>query len=920
MRQFIWCVGLLVASLGLNAQSGKHLISGDFRNSTFPQMVNGFEAQSPYRFYYQPSLLDTFKINFSISEKTLEEILQQTFSNTEMRFAIDQQGKVYITSEIEVQTELPIGFFGNEPSSEATDDTLLESFFTDKKTESQIASIEEKIFVIGSKAIIPKGKPVIAGHIRNIISGEPIVGAAVYSENPLVGTSTDQFGFYSLALPKGKYELKIKSIGLKNSRRQIILFSDGKLDIEMVDEVTSLREVVVESEKDVNVTSVQMGVEKMDIKTIKQIPSALGEADILRSVLTLPGVQSVGEGTVGINVRGGATSENLILINDAVIYNPAHLFGFFSAFNPDILKSVELYKSGLPAEFGGRLSSVMEITTRDGNRKKLSASGGISPITGRLTLEGPIFKDKTSILIAGRSTYSDWLLSQIPNAVISKSQASFYDVNLVVNHEINGKNSIRFSGYFSKDKFKLGNDTLYAYSNQNASMRWKHIFSNKLYGVVTGSYVGYDYSISSEKNQVNAFTLNYGIKQYNLKTDFSYFLSPRHSVNFGVGSIYYELNPGSQTPKGEISLIKKENVQPEQALESSLYASDRFEVTPALSINVGLRYSLYNFLGPKDVFSYAPNVPKDESTIVDTIRYPVGKSIATYHGPELRFSARYTLSQNTSLKVSYNRMRQYIQMLSNTTAISPTDIWKLSDSYVAPQIGDQYSMGYYKNVKSNTLEISLEAYYKTTQNSIDYKSGANLLLNNNLETDIVNAQGKAYGAEFLVKKPVGKLNGWISYTYSRSLLQTKNAFASETINNGNNYPSNFDKPHAINVVANYRFNRRFSISINYTYSTGRPITLPVAKYDRNNSPFLFYSQRNEYRLPDYWRADVSLNIEGNHKIHKPAHGSWTIAVYNITGRRNAYSAYFEAKDGKVNGYQLSIFGSAIPTLTYNFKF
>ena len=466
----------------------------------------------------------------------------------------------------------------------------------------------------------------------------------------------------------------------------------------------------------------------------------------------------------------------------------------------------------------------------------------------------------------------------------------------------------------------MGNDTAYSYTNQNASVNWKHIFSNKLYGVVAGTFSSYEYAISSDKNPVNAFTLTYGVKQFNLKTDFSYFLNPKHTINFGAGSIYYNLNPGSQAPVGAVSLTKNDLGQKEQALESSLYLTDRFEVTPSLSINYGLRYSMYNFLGPKDVFNYAAGQAKSESTIIDTVRYSSGKSIATYHGPEFRFSARYLLRHNASLKISYNRMRQYIQILSNTTSISPTDTWKLSDSYIPPQVGDQYSIGYYKNLRSNTLELSVEGYYKTTDNFIDYKSGATLLLNHHLETDVLFARGKAYGLEFLIKKPLGKLNGWISYTYSRSFLQTQSSFASETINNGNYYSSNYDKPHAINVVGNYKFNRRFSISINYTYSTGRPITLPVAKYDQNGSSFLFYSQRNDYLLPDYWRADVSLNIEGNHKVHKPAHGSWTIAIYNITGRHNAYSAYFVAKDGKVNGYQLSIFGSPIPTLTYNFKF
>jgi hypothetical protein len=919
MRSSVFLFLFVVSILCVKAQTGNHLISADFTNSVFPQVVAAIEGQTPYRVYYSKVLLDTLKVNFAVSKKPLEEVLQQAFLNTEIHFAIDQQRYVYITWKVEIQTELPIGFFSEEPVNSTADDRLLENYFITKNSEKQQADIEEKIFVLGSKSITPRGNPVIAGYIRNILSGEPIVGASVYVENPTIGTATDQSGFYSLALPRGKYELKMKSLGLKSTRRQIVLFSDGKLNIEMVDEITSLREIVVESERNVNITN-QMGTEKMNSKTIKQLPSALGEADILRSVLTLPGVQSVGEGTVGINVRGGAADQNLILFNNSTIYNPAHLFGFFSAFNPDILKSVELYKSGVPAEFGGRLSSVLEVTTRDGNKKKFSASGGISPITGRLTLEGPIVKDKTSILLAGRSSYSDWLLRQIPNTTISRSEASFWDANVVVSHEINEKNSIHLSGYYSKDKFKLGNDTAYNYVNQNASVNWKRVFSNKLYGVITGSYSGYDYSIASEKNPTNAFTLAYGIKQGGIKADVSYFLNPRHTLNFGVGSIYYALKPGTISPSAATSSVIPDTVQPEQAIESAAYVSDRFEVTPSLSINYGLRYSLYSFLGPKDVRNYAPGQPLEEATVLDTTRYDVSKNIVTYQGPELRVSARYLIGKGASLKISYNRMRQYIQQLSNTAAVSPTDTWKLSDYHLKPQIGDQYSIGFYKNLRANTVEVSAEAYYKTTQNFLDYKSGANLLLNQHLETDMVVAQGRAYGLELLLKKPSGKLNGWVSYVYSRSFIQTTSSFASETINKGDYYPSNYDKPHAFNFIGNYKFNRRFNISFNFTYSTGRPITLPVARYDGGGSPLLFYSERNQYRIPDYWRADVSLNIEGNHKIHKLAHGSWTIAVYNLTGRRNAYSVYFEAKDGKIDGYQLSIFGSAIPTITYNFRF
>jgi hypothetical protein len=707
---------------------------------------------------------------------------------------------------------------------------------------------------------------------------------------------------------------------MKATERQIMLYGDGKLNIDLDEEVTPLKEVVVQSERDVRVSGLQMGAEKLDIKTMKQMPLALGETDIMKVVLTLPGVQTVGEGTVGLNVRGGATNQNLILFNDATIYNPSHLFGFFSTFNPDVLNNVELYKSGITADYGGRLSSVLDVTSREGNMKQFAGSGGISPITGRLSLEGPLIKDKASILVGLRSTYSDWILGLLKTEGLKSSKASFYDLNVHFTYKVDDKNSLYLSGYMSKDEFRLNSDTLYYYGDKNMSLKWKHVFNNKIYGVLTGGYSNYDYSISSDINPAEAFNMKFAIQQKDAKLDFSYFPSAKHTINFGISTIHYKLRPGNMQPRSIESLVLPDELQHEQALESGIYIGENFDLSEKLSIYGGIRYSYYQYLGPKDVFTYPGGQPREESGIQDTVTYAKGKTIATHHGPEPRLSLRYSLSRNSSIKFSYNRMRQYIQMLSNTTAIAPTDIWKLSDAYVRPQIGDQYSLGYYTNLKRNSLEFSIETYYKTMGNSVDFKNSAVLLLNHHLETDVINAEGEAYGVELLLKKPAGKLNGWISYTYSRSLLKTKSIHSSETVNDGKYYPSSYDKPHAVNFISNYKFSRRFNFSLNMTYSTGRPITLPLAKYDLGGNPRLYYSERNAYRIPDYFRVDASINIEGNHKIRKLAHSSWTLAIYNLTGRQNAYSVYFTSKDNKISGYKLSIFGRPIPTITYNFKF
>ncbi len=896
-------------------------VTGDFVNTNFKELVPLLEAQTHLRFYFNPSEIDTLKVNIHVTGKAINAFFDELFGGTDFHYYLDPENNLYITKGIEIQPALPIGYFGNSSNEPVLSEKIGQDYLTAEKAEIAAALKEDKLYDIGKRTPkIEPGNATIAGHIKASNSGEPVVGASIVTEKATVGVVSDPFGYYAITIPKGPHELTVKSIGMKNTKRKIMIYSDGQLDIEMDEAVTSLKEVTVESERDKNISGMQMGLDRLDIKTMKKVPVALGEVDILKVVLTLPGVQTVGEATTGLNVRGGATNQNLILFNDATIYNPTHLFGFFSAFNPDVIKSVELYKSGIPAEYGGRLSSVLEVNSRDGNKKKFTGSGGLGPLTGRLTLEGPIGGEKTSFLIAARTTYSDWLLHQIPNKSISNSQAGFFDLNANLNHEFNSKNSVYFTGYLSQDHFKLNSDTLYNYRNKNLTGKWKHIFGNKLYGVLTGAFSGYDYSVSSNANPVNAFTLTYAIKQLQIKSDFSYFPTTKHALNFGVSSIRYDLSPGAEKSTGKESLLVPNILQNEQALESALYASDHFEVSPKLSFYAGLRYSSYYYLDPRQVYHYASGQPKSVNSITDTVNYKSGKPIVNYGGPEYRFSAKYVLSENSSIKFSYNRTRQYLQMLTNTAAISPTDVWKLSDTNIKPQIGDQVALGYYKNFRNNTIEFSVEGYYKVMQNSLDYKSGAVLILNHHIETDILSAQGKAYGIEFLVKKMSGKINGWISYTYSRSLLRTQSPFAAETVNNGQYYPSNYDKPNAVNFIGNYKFSHRFSTSLNVTYSTGRPITLPIAKYNLNGADRVYYSERNQYRIPDYFRIDFAMNIEGSHRIKKLAHSSWTVGVYNLTGRKNPYSVFFESQNGVINGYKLSIFGQPIPTVTYNFKF
>ncbi|WP_266363998.1 TonB-dependent receptor [Tellurirhabdus rosea] len=915
-RFFLFIALILSAGAYGQTQPGP-VISGRFERLPFGQFAERIEQQSPYRFFFNPKETDSLTVTVNADHQPLPALLKLVFAGTDFQFAIDARQRVFVTKGRSIRTDLPIGFF-DRGRTETTEDTLAEAYLTEQ--EKRKAALETKLYTLGPKSNPLRGTANVAGHVRNAANGEPVIGAAVYLEKPRIGTMTDQFGYFSLTLPRGRHELRVRSIGMKDTKRQLMLYGDGKLEIELEDDVVPLRELVVEAEKDRNVASLQMGLDRLDIRTLRQVPTVFGEADPLRVVLTLPGVKSAGESSVGLNVRGGSTDQNLILYNDATVYNPAHLFGFFSAFNPDMLKNVELYKSGVPAKYGGRLSSVLEVVTRDGNRKKYNVSGGIGLLTGRVTAEGPIIKDKASFLIGVRSTYSDWLLKQLKQSTFQNSAASFYDINAHLSYDLDEKNSLYLTGYHSQDQFRLNSDTTYGYRNQSATLKYKHIFNNKLYSVLTGSWSQYQYDIASDANPVNAFKLDFAVDQKTGKLDFNYFPHPKHTVEFGVATVRYDIRPGTRRALGSESLILPTTIQKEQGLESALYASDRFDISPRLSVQVGLRYSLYSYLGPKDVFVYPVGAPRTDANRVDTVSYGRNKPTQTYHGPEYRLSARFVLAPGTSVKASFNRMRQYIQMLSNTVTVAPTDIWKLSDNNLRPQIGDQYAVGLYKNLRSNTIEISAEGYYKTMQNMLDFRSGAKLILNDHIETDVVNAEGKAYGLELLVKKLTGRLNGWLSYTYSRTFLRVNDPSQAEQINRGEWYPSNYDKPHDFTMIGNYRINKRFSTSLNVTYSTGRPLTLPLAVYDLAGSPRVYYSDRNRYRIPDYFRTDVSLNIEGNHKVRKLAHSSWTVAIYNLTGRRNVYSIYFTSNKGVVKGYKLSIFGQAIPTITYNFKF
>jgi TonB-dependent Receptor Plug Domain len=915
---------VLLISLDVAAQQQpRDLVTADLHDISFGDFIKKIEAQTPFHFYYDPAVFDSTTITISVRDVHLAAVLDKVLGSNNCFYTIDKDNNVFITKGFALTTDLPYGFFNGEKDNRkitARSDSGLKVYMSHQKITKPDVLAENKLYDIGIKRNeAPNGKVNIAGYIRQSETGESISGALIYIDHPHIQVNSDQFGYYSMTLPAGRHTLNIIAPAMFDAKRQLMLYSDGKFDVTMNDKVLQLKEVVVEAAKEKNVRSTSMGIDKMNMAEIKQIPSVLGEADVLRAVLTLPGVKSVGEASTGLNVRGGATDQNLILFNGLNIYNPSHLFGFFSAFDPDVIKDVTLYKSSIPVKYGGRISSVLDITSLDGNDKKLAGSAGIGPLTSKVTLEGPLIDSTTTFVAGVRTTYSSWLFKLLPKDY-QNSNASFQDGTLHINHKINSKNNVYINGYISGDKFDLNSDTNYQYHNKNANINWKHNFTNRFYGVLSAGVDHYDYQVANTGDSVNAYKLKFGINQYKSNLDFSYFLNNKHTLSFGLSSLYYDVHSGTINPVGNASLIIADTVEVEHALESAVYLGDQYNVSPKFSINGGVRFSVFNYLGPKHVNAYAPDLPKNTGNILTTNYYPSGKIIKTYSGPEFRLSARYSLSENTSIKASVNSLRQYIHLLTNSTTISPTDVWKLSDPNLQPQLGTQAALGLYKNFKNNTIETSVEVYYKWFTHYLDYKSGAVLVMNHHIETDVINTNGKAYGIELLIKKSTGKINGWFSYNYSRSLLKQDDPYAGETINNGKAYPSNFDQPHNVTMIGNFRFTHRFSVSLNAVYSTGRPITLPIAEYDYAGSVRVIYSDRNAYRIPDYFRTDLSMNLLGNHKIHQLTHNSWTLGIYNLLARRNAYSVYFISQNGNIQGYKLSIFGTAIPFITYNIRF
>ncbi|MFT6334784.1 MAG: outer membrane cobalamin receptor [Saprospiraceae bacterium] len=750
---------------------------------------------------------------------------------------------------------------------------------------------------------------------------DPLIGANVIIKDAGIGDVADERGRVRLELKTGTHSIQVSYIGYIDQEVVVSVLGKGSLRVKLEPDAETLDEVVISSESaDQNVRNTDVGKQVMSIATIESLPPFVGEADILKSITLLPGVSTVGEASSGFNVRGSNSDQNLILLGGAPLYNPSHLFGFFSAFNTDLIQDISIYKGGIPANYGGRASSIVDLRYKRGNQDNWSGKASLGLVSAKVSAGGPILTDKLTLMVAARKSYSNWILGSVSDPQVSNSSADFYDANAILDYDISDDFSVRYAFYRSQDEFSLASDTSFNWANQNQTLTLSKGFGDKFRMELSAVDAQYNYSIV-DNSPFSNFTLDSKIKDRGLNFGTKYTISEGNELSVGAQTKFITINPGDLNSISSESPIEPFSVNAEKAQESGFYFQHSFEVGNWLGLSYGLRYSDFRFIGPNSVPAYDPLLPRSEENILSFDEYGDGDIIKTYNGFEPRASLRLSLSESFSFKAGYNRMFQYIHLISNTATIAPTDTWKLSDAYLEPQEVTQYSAGLFKNFKDNMIESSIEVFYKDLNNILDYKDGATLLLNDNLESALLNGKGRAYGVEFYLEKKKGDFTGWLSYTYSRSERKVVGSFPEEIINKGQWYPSNYDKPHTLSLVGNYNLGKRTKVSSIFTYSTGRPATYPEAKFNyQNGSNIAYYDDRNGFRVPAYHRLDLSLTF-GWDTANKWLAGDWILSVYNLYGRKNTFSVFFDDVAGAPpQAFRLSILGIPFPSLSYNIEF
>ena len=782
-------------------------------------------------------------------------------------------------------------------------------------------------------AVISQNTVTLSGRVNDAATDELLIGVNLIINDGLTGTTTNEYGFYSISLEQDTYKIEVSYLGYNTIIREVDLNSDLTLNFQLSESTEQLDEILITNKSESsNIKSAQMSVNNLSVKTIKQIPVVLGESDVVRSILLLPGVTNAGDASSGFNVRGGAADQNLILLDEATIYNSSHLFGLFSVFNPDAIKDIKLFKGGIPARYGGRVSSVLEIFQKEGNNKELKVNGGVGLVASRLLVEGPIIKDKSSFLVGGRSSYAHLFL---PLFDIDNS-ASFYDLNAKLNYRLNENNNFYISGYFGRDYFSINDSFQNIYGNALLNLRWNHIFGSKLFSNLSLIYSDFYYGLELD---FVGFKWNSGITNLNFKYDFKNYLKDNLQINFGLHNTYYVFNPGKIEPNSPDSGILEDQLVKKYANETAAYVGIDQDISTKLNLQYGLRVSNFVRLGQDEIFVYENNEPVifdrntltyQEATPIDTIFHRRSNPITTYFNFEPRVAASYRLNENSSIKASYTRLAQYLHLLSNTSSPTPLDVWTPSGSFIKPQLLDHYALGYFMNFMDDKYSFEVETYYKNLKNRIDYIDGANLIANEAIERVILNGRGRSYGLELLLRKNKGDFQGWISYTLSKSeqqtpgrtqILEDGTTYTETGINLGNWYNTPYDKPHDISVYGSYELNEKWSFSGNFVYQTGRPANYPIGQFDFQGVTAPVYGLRNQQRLPAYHRVDLSATLTPRKNKTRKLQGQWVFSIYNIYNRQNAISINFrQNEDTGVNeAVKTSIFG-IVPAITYNFKF
>ena len=766
-------------------------------------------------------------------------------------------------------------------------------------------------FVCSAFAILPADRISLDGNIKDEANGEALIGVTITIKELKRGTVTNTYGFYSISVPKGNYTVEVSYVGYETISKKIALNKPVKLDLDLKTAANEIKEVIVSTQrKDANVTLNRMSAQQVSISTIRRMPALMGEVDLLKAVQLFPGVVSAGEGTSSFSVRGGGIDQNLIVLDEATIYNASHMMGFFSVFNNDAIKNMTLYKGDIPASYDGRLSSLLDIQMRDGNSKKFSGSGGIGLISSRLTLEGPIGSDKTSFIVSARRTYADLFMKLSSNEDINTNQLYFYDFNAKINHRIDDNNRIFLSGYLGQDLFK-NKDVGFSFGNAALTGRWNHLFSPKLFSNYSLNYSRYNYGLKSSMSNESNFDWKYNMRDVSLKADFSYFMTPENTLKFGYNAILHNLNPGTVKSTGGATRFDDYLLPDINAFEHALYISDEYQVSKRFAVKAGLRLTAFSSIGSGTVYNYDNNYVAIDSTV-----YKSGEVIKTFYRLSPRVGVTYLLDNHSSVKANYARTNQFLQMASNSTAGTPLDLWFTAGKNIEPQICNQYAVGYFRNLQNNELEASVEMFYKDMQNTVDFRDHAQLLLNRKLDGELRFGRSRSYGAEFQIQKNQGKLTGWISYTYSRA------EHTIQGINNNETYLAPYDRPNTVYVVANYELSNRISFGANFVYATGLPVTYPIARMEFGDVILPVYSKRNEYRMPDYHRLDVSLTWKPKAKKQHAWSGEWNFSVYNVYGHKNAWAINFvnDPDTAFKTKAEMTYLFTFVPSITYNFKF